>query len=57
MLPGKRRSGSNWGFASLTVSRHNWGADALALDPQNGDVVYAALGMYTNSWYVQLRSI
>jgi xyloglucan-specific exo-beta-1,4-glucanase len=36
----------------LTTSRHNWGADALALDPQNSDVVYAALGMYTNSWYV-----
>lgn len=38
--------------SSLIVSRHNWGTDALALDPQNADVVYAALGMYTNSWYV-----
>ena len=37
----------------FTESRHNWGADALALDPQNADVVYAALGMYTNSWYVR----
>jgi len=38
--------------SSLTASRHNWGTDALALDPQNADLVYAALGMYTNSWYV-----
>lgn len=37
---------------SLIVSRHNWGTDALALDPQNANVVYTALGMYTNSWYV-----
>ncbi|KAH8881944.1 glycoside hydrolase family 74 protein [Thozetella sp. PMI_491] len=29
---------------------NNWGVDALALDPQNSKVVYAALGMYTNSW-------
>jgi xyloglucan-specific exo-beta-1,4-glucanase len=35
----------------LKASRHNWGTDALAIDPQNADVVYAALGMYTNSWY------
>ncbi|KAK7408431.1 Xyloglucanase [Neonectria punicea] len=32
---------SNW---------HNWGVDALALDPQDPNVVYAAVGMYTNSW-------
>ncbi|PMD37994.1 carbohydrate-binding module family 1 protein [Hyaloscypha variabilis F] len=32
------------------ASWHNWGTDALALDPENADVVYAALGMYTNSW-------
>jgi len=38
--------------SSLIASRHNWGVDALALDPQNAEVVYAALGMYTNSWYV-----
>lgn len=31
---------------------HNWGVDALALDPQNENVVYAAVGMYTNDWYV-----
>lgn len=30
--------------------RHNWGPDALALDPQDPDIVYAAVGMYTNSW-------
>lgn len=40
------------GAASLTASRHNWGTDALALDPQNAEVIYAALGMYTNSLYV-----
>lgn len=28
------------------------GTDAIALDPQNADVIYAALGLYTNSWYV-----
>jgi xyloglucan-specific exo-beta-1,4-glucanase len=30
--------------------RHNWGIDAMALDAQNPDKVYAAVGMYTNSW-------
>jgi len=29
---------------------HNWGADALAVDPQKADVVYFAAGLYTNSW-------
>ncbi|KAI1504771.1 hypothetical protein F5X99DRAFT_348813 [Biscogniauxia marginata] len=29
---------------------HNWGVDALALDPQDENKVYAAVGMYTNSW-------
>ncbi|KAK1248980.1 hypothetical protein MKX08_007200 [Trichoderma sp. CBMAI-0020] len=29
---------------------HNWGIDAVALDPQNDEKVYAAVGMYTNSW-------
>jgi xyloglucan-specific exo-beta-1,4-glucanase len=29
---------------------HNWGVDALALDPQNDEVVYTAFGMYTNSY-------
>lgn len=31
---------------------HAWGADALALDPRDDTKVYAAVGMYTNSWYV-----
>ncbi|KAI5917998.1 carbohydrate-binding module family 1 protein [Camillea tinctor] len=29
---------------------HNWGVDALALDPQDDNMVYIAVGMYTNSW-------
>ncbi|KAK3945487.1 glycoside hydrolase [Diplogelasinospora grovesii] len=29
---------------------HNWGIDAVALDPQDSTKVYAAVGMYTNSW-------
>ncbi|KAL2147449.1 hypothetical protein VTI28DRAFT_9349 [Corynascus sepedonium] len=28
----------------------NWGIDAVALDPQDPDKVYAAVGMYTNDW-------
>ncbi|KAK3995910.1 Xyloglucanase [Cladorrhinum sp. PSN332] len=28
----------------------HWGIDAMALDPQNPNRVYAATGMYTNSW-------
>ncbi|KAL2162088.1 hypothetical protein VTH06DRAFT_7873 [Thermothelomyces fergusii] len=27
-----------------------WGIDAVAVDPQDPDKVYAAVGMYTNSW-------
>ncbi|KAI9685727.1 MAG: hypothetical protein M1822_004287 [Bathelium mastoideum] len=27
-----------------------WGSDALATDPSNPKTVYAAVGMYTNSW-------
>ncbi|MCJ1314608.1 Xyloglucanase [Agyrium rufum] len=33
-----------------SASWHNWGSDALAVDPQNPKAVYAAVGMYTNSW-------
>ncbi|KAK9788553.1 putative Xyloglucanase [Seiridium cardinale] len=29
---------------------HNWGIDAIAIDPQDDQKVYAAVGMYTNSW-------
>ncbi|KAI8631229.1 carbohydrate-binding module family 1 protein [Xylariaceae sp. FL1651] len=29
---------------------HNWGVDAVALDPQDPNKVYAAVGAYTNSW-------
>ncbi|KAK3381496.1 hypothetical protein B0H63DRAFT_206398 [Podospora didyma] len=28
----------------------NWGVDAIALDPQDPNKVFAAVGMYTNSW-------
>ncbi|KAL2150825.1 hypothetical protein VTH82DRAFT_7388 [Thermothelomyces myriococcoides] len=31
----------NWG---------RWGIDAVAVDPQDADKVYAAVGMYTNDW-------
>ncbi len=31
-------------------TRHNWGIDAVALDPQDPNKVYAAVGLYTNSW-------
>ncbi|KAL2176210.1 glycoside hydrolase family 74 protein [Thermothelomyces heterothallicus CBS 202.75] len=27
-----------------------WGIDAVAVDPQDADKVYAAVGMYTNDW-------
>ncbi|KAK1856786.1 glycoside hydrolase family 74 protein [Colletotrichum chrysophilum] len=29
---------------------NRWGVDALALDPQDPNKVYIAVGMYTNSW-------
>ncbi|KAK0629028.1 glycoside hydrolase family 74 protein [Bombardia bombarda] len=29
---------------------NSWGIDAVALDPQDPNKVYAAVGMYTNSW-------
>lgn len=29
-----------------------WGVDAVALDPQDANKVYAAVGAYTNSWFV-----
>ena len=34
----------------LTRDRGNWGIDALAVDPQDANKVFAATGMYTNSW-------
>ncbi|MCJ1333713.1 Xyloglucanase [Thelotrema lepadinum] len=36
-------------FANSTTW-HDWGIDAVATDPSNANVVYAALGEYTNSW-------
>ncbi|KAK1832424.1 hypothetical protein QBC39DRAFT_256722 [Podospora conica] len=35
----------------------SWGVDAVALDPQNPDKVYAALGLYTNDWSPNMGSI
>lgn len=35
----------------LTAYRNTWGVDAMALDPQDPDKIYAAVGMYTNDWY------
>lgn len=32
------------------LDRGHWGIDAVALDPQDANKVYAATGMYTNSW-------
>ncbi|KAK8112508.1 xylosidase/arabinosidase [Apiospora sp. TS-2023a] len=29
---------------------HNWGIDAVALDPRDDSKVYAAFGLYTNDW-------
>lgn len=29
--------------------RHNNGVDAVALDPQNDEVVYAAVGLYSTN--------
>ncbi|SPO04764.1 probable Xyloglucanase [Cephalotrichum gorgonifer] len=29
---------------------NTWGVDAMALDPQDPEKIYAAVGMYTNSW-------
>ncbi len=31
-------------------NRGSWGIDAVALDPQDPNKVFAAVGMYTNSW-------
>lgn len=36
--------------ALLTRIRNTWGVDAMALDPQDPNKVYAAVGMYTNDW-------
>ena len=36
-------------FANSTTW-HDWGVDAVATDPSNANIVYAAFGEYTNSW-------
>ncbi|KEY69459.1 hypothetical protein S7711_02000 [Stachybotrys chartarum IBT 7711] len=44
----------SWTALTDSITFHDtwnrWGIDALALDPQDPDLVYAAVGMYTNSW-------
>lgn len=40
------------GFANrepCVCCRHNWGIDAVALDPQDDNVVYAAAGLYSTN--------
>ncbi|KAI9739785.1 MAG: Xyloglucanase [Cirrosporium novae-zelandiae] len=36
---------------------HNWGIDAVATDPVDSNNLYAAVGMYTNSWDPSYGSI
>lgn len=36
-------------FGKLMVCRHSNGVDAVALDPQNDEVVYAAVGLYSTN--------
>ncbi|KAL2266178.1 hypothetical protein VTJ83DRAFT_5530 [Remersonia thermophila] len=47
-------SDDSWTPVTDSLSTHerwgHWGIDAVALDPQDPDKVYAAVGMYTNSW-------
>ena len=45
--------GANWTPLLDWVNWSNWGYSgvlSVALDPQNGNTVYAAVGGYTNSW-------
>ncbi|KAM0328575.1 hypothetical protein ACHAQA_004983 [Verticillium albo-atrum] len=37
-------------FVATDSKWNRWGIDALALDPADPNKVYAAFGMYTNSW-------
>jgi xyloglucan-specific exo-beta-1,4-glucanase len=47
-------SDDSWTAVTDSLAQHanwnTWGIDALALDPQNANLVYAAAGMYTNDW-------
>ncbi|KAG4221542.1 hypothetical protein PC116_g29982 [Phytophthora cactorum] len=36
---------------------HNWGVDALALDPQTENMRYAADGRYTYEWEVEIAEL
>ena len=45
--------GANWTPLLDWVNWSNWGYSgvlSVALDPQNGNTVYAAVGGYTNAW-------
>lgn len=35
---------------STDSGRNRWGIDAMALDPNNPNKVYTAVGMYTSNW-------
>ncbi|KAG7111371.1 Xyloglucanase like protein [Verticillium longisporum] len=37
-------------YVATHAKWNRWGIDALALDPADANKVYAAFGMYTNSW-------
>ncbi|KAH6880390.1 family 74 glycoside hydrolase, partial [Thelonectria olida] len=50
----KLNSDDSWTPITDGIADHShwnrWGIDALALDPNNADVIYALAGMYTNDW-------
>jgi xyloglucan-specific exo-beta-1,4-glucanase len=50
----KLNSDDSWTVVTDGIADHahwgRWGIDTFALDPQNADLVYAAVGTYTNDW-------
>lgn len=50
MRDGKPSSNTVQAPRAENQNRGNWGIDAVALDARDPDKVYAAVGMYTNSW-------
>lgn len=49
-------SDDSWTAVTDSIADHanwdKWGVDAVALDPQDDTKVYAAVGSYTNDWFV-----